>query len=395
MKKAGTIVVFMATTLLIMAQTEPDFDASAESIVNHSREVQPGEVVILSGTPAELDLLSAMVVAVAKAGGLPSVEISIPEANKRAIMETPIEFLGQVSSYYVMQSRVADCFFNAGSTQDPGLFADVPEERRAAMRKANIPTQKLVRNSKARSVGLGQTGGIPTPAYAEQKGADFEEMLDMFWKSLNTDYMKMTATANKLKRQLKPGSMVQLSSDAGTDLQLRLADKAAKINCGRCLENADPFGPAMAFLPAGEVYTPVDPESASGTLVIPSTDFRGRKFKNVVLEFNEGRIVDIQADQDVDPVWELLQNSMEASRMISSIDLGINPDSHPLSGSDFYSWEMAGMVTLMTGGNTWAGGEIVSDAALVFHVADCDLSIAGTPLIEKGELKAGQLALQK
>ncbi len=70
MKKVLTVAFLLTATLWIMAQTEPDFDAIAENIVHHSLQVQPREVAILTGTPAELeDLLSAVFASVSKSGG--------------------------------------------------------------------------------------------------------------------------------------------------------------------------------------------------------------------------------------------------------------------------------------------------------------------------------------
>ena len=392
MKKTLAVAVILSATFLIMAQTEPDYHAIAESIVKHSLQVQPGEVVILSGTPAELDLLSAMFVAVSKAGGQPSIDMFIPKANKLAIMETPVEYLGQIPKYYVMQMSMADCFFGAGSNQDPTLYTDVPEERLAASRKSNMAVQNMLSNSKIRSVGLGQSGGIPTQAYADMTGADFSEMLEMFWKSVNTDYMKMTATGNKLTKLLKPGSEVHLTSKAGTDLRFILGKHASRINSGRCLDNQDPFGPSMAFLPAGEVYNCVDTKSANGTVVIPSMTIRGQKVSNLKLKFEDGLIVDTQADKNAELIERLLKTSNEQSGVLSIIDLGINPDSHPLEGSDFYSWEMNGLVTLATGSNTWAGGDLISDSGLTLHIANSDLTVNGTQLIKEGVLLIDQQA---
>lgn len=48
--------------------------------------------------------------------------------------------------------------------------------------------------------------------------------------------------------------------------------------------------PALVWLPAGEAYACVDPSSASGTVVIPSMDFRGNVVKNLSLTFENGRI---------------------------------------------------------------------------------------------------------
>jgi hypothetical protein len=56
---------------------------------------------------------------------------------------------------------------------------------------------------------------------------------------------------------------------------------------------------------------------------------------------------------------ELVQKSLEMGTgdkdVLSVIDIGINPESHPLENSDYYSWEMAGMITITTGINQWPG----------------------------------------
>jgi leucyl aminopeptidase (aminopeptidase T) len=204
--------------------------------------------------------------------------------------------------------------------------------------------------------------------------------------------MQMASTANILKKLMEPGSEIHLSTGEGTDLHLKLANHATRINCGRCLENQNPFGPSMAFLPAGEVYTCIDPQSANGTVVIPSMGFRGKKVTNLKLEIKDGHITEINAEKNANLIKELLEKSSKQAGILSVIDLGINPDSHPLEGADFYSWEMAGLVTLTTGGNTWAGGDIVSDAGLTFHIADSDLSANGTQVILGGELMINQQA---
>ncbi len=73
----------------VVAQTT-DYQAIADKIVNQVLEIQPGEVVSIAATPAELDMLTDFIVAVSKAGGKPFVNLNIPEANKKSLLETPI-----------------------------------------------------------------------------------------------------------------------------------------------------------------------------------------------------------------------------------------------------------------------------------------------------------------
>jgi leucyl aminopeptidase (aminopeptidase T) len=393
MKKASTFLVLISLAMWVQAQTTPDYDRIAENIVKNSLEVQPGEVVFLYGTPAEMDLLGAMYVAVSKAGGQPAISIGIPEAEKKAIMETPIDYLRQIPINTLMQLKIADCIFNTGSLQDPGLFADVPEERLAASRKGNNAIQEASRTAKFRAISLGQTGGIPSPAFADLHGASYQEMVEMFWNSVNTDYDQMTSTGKMLRDQLKAGSEVHITSETGTDLYLRVDHHPVKVNCGRCLENDNSFGPAMAYLPAGEVYACVDPSSARGTVVVPSVTYRGKVVKDLKLTFEEGRIRDISAEQNGELVQKSLEMGTGDKDVLSVIDIGINPESHPLENSDYYSWEMAGMITITTGINQWAGGDVVSDMGLTLHLANSSLAIDGNELIHDGKLNLSQAML--
>ncbi|HEY1114124.1 MAG TPA: aminopeptidase [Chitinophagaceae bacterium] len=141
-----------------------------------------------------------------------------------------------------------------------------------------------------------------------------------------------------------------------------------------------------AWLPAGEVYAPVEPGSANGTLVVPETDIRGQSIKNLKLRFTNGRITDIQADNHVNLVKTMLSAAKGDADMLSLFDIGINRNSQPLQNSSYYSWEMGGMVTLSTGDNAWAGGSTKSDMGLSFHVPGATVTIDGKPVVEKGKL---------
>jgi leucyl aminopeptidase (aminopeptidase T) len=189
---------------------------------------------------------------------------------------------------------------------------------------------------------------------------------------------------------MKSGSSLHISSETGTDLYLKLDQHPARINCGRCLENENSFGPAMAYLPAGEVYACVEPTSAHGTVVVPRVNFRGKEVINLTLTFEEGRITEIDADQHGEMIKKTLELGSGDMDLLSVVDLGINPASRPLEGSDYYSWEMAGMITITTGINQWAGGDVVSDVGLTLHLANSSLLLDGEEIIHEGTLTVPQ-----
>lgn len=381
-----TVVLFVLLTAPASA-AERDFDSVAVRVVNHALKVQPGESVVINGTPAELDLMSSLVVAVWKAGGIPTVQLSIPEADKRALMEMPLEYMTFTPTFALMQLRAADCFINTGSVQQPGLFADVPEEKFAAFRKSGLVVTRSNRTAKFRSVDLGQTGGLPTKAFAELRGANFDQMEEMFWKAVDADYEQIARSGKEISEHLRPSTEVQVTSSAGTDVRFRLGNAHPTVNAGRTGERSTAIGPDLVFLPAGEVYVSVDPSSASGTIVVPSFWFRAKEIKNLRLNFKNGILSSLSGDSDVGAVNETLATGDDQSKALSVIDIGLNPASQPLKGSSYYSFEMGGMVTLGIGANAWAGGDVIADFALFFHLPLSTVKVGGKTIVEKGRLK--------
>jgi leucyl aminopeptidase (aminopeptidase T) len=369
---------------------ERDYDSIASKIVNVSAAVQPGEVVVIQGNPDQMTLLEALVVATWKAGGQPTVEVVIPSANRRAVTEIPIEYMKYPQWYTLAQTRLVDCFINVASIEDPTLFADVPEEIFEAFRDASRPLQRAQQLARFRSVALGQTGGVPTVAYAKSMNVDYETMQQMFWNAVDTDYEALRNRATVVAATMKPGAEVHVTSDAGTDLKFVIDDVPSRINCGRVDDNQVSSGPMLTWLPAGEAFAAVKAGSGDGTLIIPSMRFRGMPVKDVRATFSNGRLTSLSAGGDgSDALQTLVDTLSDDSMMLSVVDVGVNPDSQPIADSDYASWEMGGMVSLATGNNDWTGGSNSSVDGLTFYVHEASIDIGGTTICSKGDLKIG------
>jgi leucyl aminopeptidase (aminopeptidase T) len=369
---------------VISAQSKSDYISIADNIVNTSLNVQPGEMVVINGSQSMLTLMHEIYVEVHKAGGKAVMQVEIPEAEKRVLMETPIEYLKKPNAYLTTQARTVDCFVNLNTTPDATLFDDVPEERFAAQRQAAQQLNQARKNAHYRSVSLGQVGGIPTYSYAQSVNAEIYDMLEMFWHAVDSDYKTMSAQAKNLAKKLEVGTEIHVTSLAGTDITFVLGNKEARINCGMTYETTRPSGPANTWLPAGEVYSSVDPISANGVIVIPKMEFRGTIIKNLKMEFDKGRIVMLSADENA----AVLQKAMDVSKgmkdVLSIFDIGLNPDSRPIG--DYLSYEMAGIVTLGIGDNSWTGGDVESDFSFSFHLKDATVKTNEHYIVTKGEL---------
>lgn len=361
-----------------------NYDAIADSMVNESLAIQAGEMVVISGNPSEIDLMAALQVAVSKAGGQSMLSLNIPEANKRAILEMPLEHIKQLPTQNLLITKMTDVFINVGSVQEPGLFADVPEERMAAFRKSAVPLARAFSSMRFRSATLGQTGGIPTVAYAESVGADPSELQEIFWEAVAVSPDDLVPTATKLASMMTSSTEIRVTSRAGTDLSLKFDGKPARINAGRTADVRAPSGPTNVWLPAGEAYGCV--HGATGTLVVPWTSFRGMPIENLKLTFKDGAVTKMSADSNQAMLEEYFAASSATLKNASLIDIGLNPYSRSPKGTHYYSWEMGGMFTVNLGNNLWAGCDNDSDAGLSFHVPGATVSIGGKTVVTNGQL---------
>lgn len=383
--RAACIVALVAAALASPGlAADADYDSIADNVVNQSLEIRPGEIVLINGNPAQIELMGALQVAVAKAGGQPVVQLTIPEANKRAVMETPMEHLGRLPTAGLMQLRMADAVINVTSIQDPQLFSDVPEERLAALREAGAPLNDAFRTTAVRTVTLGQTGGIPTAAFSESMGAEHGAMTGMFWQAVDVGSDQLAASGHEVAGMLEPGATVRLTSDAGTDLTFKIDDLPARINAGRTADVVQASGPANVWLPAGEAYACVDAASASGKLVVPHTVFRGKPIENLELTFADGKVTGMSAASGGEMLEKFFDASSAKTRHLSVVDVGLNPHSQPTA--KYASWEMGGMVTVGLGNNAWAGGDNNADGAVSFHLTGATLEVGGKPIVAGGKL---------
>jgi aminopeptidase len=340
-----TVLAVLLSFAPAIRADEPDHDAIADNLVNQSAAVQPGEIVVINGGPTEVDLMGAIQVAVQKAGGQPVISLNIPTANKRGLMETPLEHLGQLPTANLLMTKMADVFINVGSVQDPDLFSDAPEERLAVARKAGVPLTRAISNARFRSATLGQTGGIPTRAYAESVGADYDEITEIFWSAVGVAPADLASRAASVSALLQDGATAKMTSEAGTDITFAIGAEPARINAGRTADVVASKGSASTWLPAGEVYACVQAGSANGTLVVPWTQFRGLAIENLRLTFENGRLTELSADTNQAVLQDFLDASTDQLRELSIVDLGINSESRAPAGSSYKSWEMGGMVT--------------------------------------------------
>lgn len=200
--------------------------------------------------------------------------------------------------------------------------------------------------------------------------------------ALEIDYAALGAAQDRAIAQLKAG-LVRVRTPAGTDIRFRTGDRpfnkqdgdasaeralAAKMRIDRDIE-----------LPAGVVRVAPIEESANGVMVIPEARFGDQVARGVRLEFKNGRIVRVEAKENLAGVEAYLKAGGEAARRFREFGLGFNskltqpPGSRALA---YYGYGK-GVVRLSLGDNEEVGGKVRGGFVRWFFFPDAVVEVDG------------------
>lgn len=389
MYKSLILSIPLVVQIGVACAQEPDYAHIANTIITQVAEVQPGEVVLIRGSAESLEILEALVTATFIAGGHAIPMIDFPGARIKIAQEASMEFLLQERTADLALLDSLDVLIEA----TPGftsavLSLDISMERRIAAQDGRGSYYEAVSSSSHREVYVGQSSGVPTRAFAEDIGADYEEMEDIFWRAVAVSPAQLKTASAGVVDVMKAGAEIHLTGPSGTDLTFTLSDEPARINTGRASEKTPKSGPAEVFLPAGEFAACVDVSSANGVVVAPVYRFRFQNVFGLSLTFEDGVVTDMSAENGGEPLRKFLDTLDEPSLTLSLVNIGFNSESTVMSNSNYRSWEMGGVVTVFMGDNTAFECGHAADFRLHPQVEGLTLTADGQPLVVEGVVQS-------
>ncbi len=118
----------------------------------------------------------------------------------------------------------------------------------------------------------------------------------------------------------------------------------------------------------------------------PSETFRGKKVRNLRITFKGGAVESITADEGADLLNGYFGQLDDDSKKLSLINVGLNPESRPLKGSDYISWEMSGVPTVQVGNSQWAGCPTGGEGGYAVHQLGSTLAAGDVEVVRDGAL---------
>lgn len=388
---AALMVLTIGNGLATLTKADkPSNEELARRIVGGCVQVEPGDVVVVAGGKHTIPMMEAIAIEVQKAGGMVTMFLSSDRVARSRWMQVPEKYLGQERRFFLEWMRQIDVWIGLPHQEDPqGVRAGVPEARRAKAAKGNRVFLDALRSLKLRAVLV----GYPTRQRARDSGLEPAVFETVHWEAVNADYAKIAELGAKLKRMLEGAKTVKVTSPAGTEFSVALADRPIHVNDGVVTpEEAHDkeFQNRLATLPGGTViFAPLE-NSANGKVVVPKSKHETTPVRGMRFEFRDGRMADFRAEQGGDRVKEALAAYPEAStKRIGTIVIGLNPALKVIEeeGADFRPDNAAGMVWVGLGNNQLFGGANKEAGGYGFPVTNATVSVDGKIVVKDGKLK--------
>lgn len=366
-----------------------DFKALSNRLVTQIAGVKEGDVAFINGGVRDLELLENLSIDARKVGAFPLLTLASDRMNKKYFEEVPEKYDSQAPELQLKLATLATVAFNVDSNEAEGLLAGVPPARFAALGKANQPVGELFRQRNVRSVEIGN-GLYPTEWRARRFGMTLDELSQAFWSAVNTDYSALQATGDKAQAALSGGKEVHITNPNGTDLKVRVEGRPFFVSDGIISpEDVKKGGPAVSvYLPAGEVYCAPVPGTAEGKVVVSRDFFQGKEITDLTLTFVAGKLTSMTGSG---PGFADFKAQYDASgdgkELFGVVDFGLNPNFSVPAASKLGNWIQAGMVTVVTGNNTWAGGDNKTPYGMTNFLPGSTATLDGKIIVENGVLK--------
>ncbi|MDQ3370417.1 MAG: aminopeptidase [Myxococcota bacterium] len=363
-----------------------DLAALAEKIVGKTANVVTGEIVQISTGPNDVALAEELAVAVRKRGAFALITLDSENLAKKSIASVPEQYDSQAPKLSLALAKLVNVEITIPAIRDPGIYAALPVARQAAQSKVGAQVAQLRVKRNVRRIEVGN-GLAPSPSRAKELGVSEAELAKLFWDGVSADYGPIEAKATALKAVLAKGGELHITHPNGTDLTMKIRGRKVLTSDGVLSDADKKAGGANVnvWLPAGEVYLSPVPGSVTGKVVDDRSSYMDKEVLGLTLEVKAGKITSVSAKSGWDAIQPRYDAAGPGKLELGVFDIGINPAVKTTPKLE--SFVSAGMVTLMTGNNVWAGGTNQEPFALVLHLPGTTVMLDGKPLIENGALK--------
>ncbi|MFD1683996.1 aminopeptidase [Halobellus litoreus] len=304
----------------------------AETLVDWSARIEPGDDVVVSVAEGAHDLA----VAVAEALGEREANVVTTYASdevSRAYLRAHSGDFDEAPAHELALYENADSVLFLGGGRNTFATADVDGATRQAAARARQPIKE------ARMETDWVSTVHPTRSLAQQAGMSYESYQEFVYGAILRDWESLAEEMAELKSVLDAGSEVRLVT-GDTDLRMSIEGRTA-------VNSAASVAYDSHNLPSGEVFTA--PYDTEGEVVfdVPMT-ISGTRVRDVWFRFEDGRIVDFSAEAGEETLGDLLDTD-EGARRLGELGIGMNRGIDRITDNILFDEKMGDTVHLAFG----------------------------------------------
>jgi leucyl aminopeptidase (aminopeptidase T) len=374
------------------AAGKPDLKKAAARIVE-SAAIKEGDLVVITGDVAMIDLVEEIGVAAAARGGHPLQLVDRERTGLRYYTEIPEKHDATRAAFWLKLNEIADAVISVEWNDAPGLYRKVPAARLAAVAQSFQPASQTQLRRGVRSVYVGN-GLMPTASAAKRLGLSRPELARVFWGALATDPARIQANGAAVKAALAGAKQARVTHPNGTDLRFGIVGQPVVLSDGAITPERVAQGGAatILYLPAGEAQVAAVSGTAEGVLVLDRTPTLNGNIEKARWTFKGGRLVAYDAKPS--PAFARWKEIYEAAGtgkdVFAGIDFGLHPGARAPAGKRLLSYIPAGSVTLAIGDSTTLGGTNASAYGSYGFLPGATVEVDGKAIVEKGVLRVAR-----
>ena len=349
----------------------------AQTLVNYSLYVKPGEWVVIRGSDLAMPLIKECYREVLKAGAHPTV-ILTPEGISEILLKEGSDDQLQFNAPMMMTVySQADKILNILGDHNLKSLAAVPSERIALQRRSGAPVTKIYNDRVARGEMDWTLCLYPTASGAQEANMSLSDYEEFVFEACLLNADNPTAAWQKIHDQQE--SMVTYLNQK-TSFHVIAKDTDLTLSTeNRVWINSD----GHHNFPSGEVFTAPVKESVNGTIrfTFPGI-YSGQEIEDICLTFKDGRVVQASAKRG-EALLHALLDTDAGSRYVGEFAIGTNYGITQFTRNMLFDEKIGGTIHLALGKSYPECGPL-NDSMLHWDML-CDMKEGGE-IYADGEL---------
>ena len=298
--------------------SEEKLEKWADYLLDHSLDgIEEEDVVMIKGEYITWPLIRMLKKKIIKARAVPDVFLVEPDNDRGQVWSAAMAKYGTMDQIERVPDWVEERYENMTKyieilgAESPDLFANLPEKKSAAIKKADMPF-KEIRLSKPWVLTL-----YPTKAFADMENMTLEEYTEVVMSTTLTDPNKLEEKEQPVYELMQASDKIKIETihpEKNQELTLEMSIKDRNIV--KCTGKNN--------FPDGEVFTSPDANSVQGEIFVDlPVFFNGVNIQGIYLKIEDGKIVDYDAQENTRTLKTIIETD-KGSHRIGEVAFGMN-----------------------------------------------------------------------